>query len=189
MNEVLERKPLSKRRRFEVFKRDGFVCQYCGRHPPDVVLHCDHIQPVCEGGSNDEGNLITACADCNLGKSGVPLQDITPSLSDRADRVSEAEAQIAGYEAIMRERRRRIEDDAQEALNALCECFGRDGIPQADFTSIKRFVGKIGLDATLEAVSIAHGRFPYSYRAAFRYFCGVCWNRVRAAEETHRGSH
>ncbi len=30
---------ISKRLRFEVFKRDGFVCQYCGNHPPAVVLH------------------------------------------------------------------------------------------------------------------------------------------------------
>ena len=27
---------LSKKARFEIFKRDGFVCQYCGAHPPKV---------------------------------------------------------------------------------------------------------------------------------------------------------
>jgi hypothetical protein len=30
------RKPLSKRTRFEVFKRDSFTCQYCGRRPPET---------------------------------------------------------------------------------------------------------------------------------------------------------
>jgi len=34
---------ISKRDRFEVFKRDKFTCQYCGKAAPDVVLHIDHI--------------------------------------------------------------------------------------------------------------------------------------------------
>jgi len=29
-----DRTPISKRVRFEVFKRDGFQCQYCGASPP-----------------------------------------------------------------------------------------------------------------------------------------------------------
>ena len=37
---------ISKRLRFEVFKRDRFECQYCGQTPPAVILHCDHIIPV-----------------------------------------------------------------------------------------------------------------------------------------------
>lgn len=59
---------MTKGKRFEIFKRDGFVCQYCGRKPPEVVLHVDHIVPVIEGGDNDEMNLVTACSECNLGK-------------------------------------------------------------------------------------------------------------------------
>ena len=62
------RKPLSKKTRFEVFKRDSFTCQYCGRKAPDVILHVDHIKAVVKGGDNDIFNLITSCADCNLGK-------------------------------------------------------------------------------------------------------------------------
>lgn len=30
MEEQAKRKPVSKRTRFEVFKRDGFTCRYCG---------------------------------------------------------------------------------------------------------------------------------------------------------------
>lgn len=63
--------------RFEVFKRDAFTCQYCGRQAPDVVLHVDHIIPVSKGGTNDLANLISACQDCNLGKGARPLSDLS----------------------------------------------------------------------------------------------------------------
>jgi hypothetical protein len=59
---------LSARTRFEVLKRDGFACQYCGGRAPDVVLHIDHIVARANGGEDDVGNLITSCATCNLGK-------------------------------------------------------------------------------------------------------------------------
>ena len=36
---------ISKKIRFEVFKRDGFTCQYCGKSPPGVTLEADHIKP------------------------------------------------------------------------------------------------------------------------------------------------
>jgi excisionase family DNA binding protein len=69
----VKRKSLSSRRRFEVLKRDGFTCQYCGACPPTAVLHVDHIVPVSRGGENSLTNLITACSECNLGKAAVPL--------------------------------------------------------------------------------------------------------------------
>lgn len=71
----MRRKALSKRVRFEVFKRDSFACQYCGRSAPDVVLQVDHINPVAKGGDDDPMNLITSCVDCNAGKSDKALDD------------------------------------------------------------------------------------------------------------------
>ncbi len=70
-----ERTAISKKLRFEVFKRDSFTCQYCGKRAPDVVLHCDHVKPLAEGGSTDILNLVTACIDCNLGKGPRELSD------------------------------------------------------------------------------------------------------------------
>ena len=71
---AMERKSLSKKLRFEIFKRDQFTCQYCGQQPPDVVLEVDHIMPVSKGGDNDEMNLVTACFDCNRGKADRVLE-------------------------------------------------------------------------------------------------------------------
>lgn len=57
--------------RFDVLTRDGFRCCYCGRTPQDhgVALHVDHVVPRAKGGGETLDNLVTACLDCNLGKS------------------------------------------------------------------------------------------------------------------------
>lgn len=64
----MKRQSISKKIRFEVFKRDNFTCQYCGRMAPDVILEIDHINPIAKGGDNNILNLITSCFDCNRGK-------------------------------------------------------------------------------------------------------------------------
>lgn len=70
-----KRKTIGDKLRFEVFKRDQFKCQYCGKAAPDVVLNVDHINPVSKGGENDILNLVTSCEDCNSGKSDRLLSD------------------------------------------------------------------------------------------------------------------
>jgi 5-methylcytosine-specific restriction endonuclease McrA len=72
---MAERISIKKQVRFEVFKRDKFTCQYCGKKAPDVVLNVDHIKPVANGGDNNIINLITSCFDCNNGKSSRELSD------------------------------------------------------------------------------------------------------------------
>ena len=72
---TVNRKQISKKVRFEVFKRDSFRCQYCGKSAPDVTLHVDHIKPVKNGGTNDILNLVTSCESCNLGKGAREIDD------------------------------------------------------------------------------------------------------------------
>lgn len=55
--------------RFEVLRRDGFTCRYCGRKAPLVRLQIDHVTPWSLGGSDEPSNLVTACSECNAGKS------------------------------------------------------------------------------------------------------------------------
>lgn len=70
-----KRKGISKKIRFEIFKRDSFTCQYCGQEAPKVVLNIDHINPVKNGGNNNILNLITSCFGCNNGKRARLLDD------------------------------------------------------------------------------------------------------------------
>ncbi|MBL4740093.1 MAG: HNH endonuclease [Sneathiella sp.] len=53
--------------RFNVFLRDGFLCQYCGS-PDDLTF--DHVLPRRLGGQTTWQNITTACAPCNMKKGG-----------------------------------------------------------------------------------------------------------------------
>lgn len=180
-----KRKPVSKRLRFEVFKRDGFVCQYCGAHPPAVVLHVDHIIPVAEGGRNDMDNLVTACEPCNLGKSAVPLSVVPQSLADKAEEVAEREAQLLGYQKILDERRDRITSDAWRVVHRFLG-EEQDAVDRQQLQSIRYFVEQLGvhpvLDAADKAIFRVDGRQYWPSQipdARFRYFCGICWKFIR----------
>lgn len=95
-NQANRRKSMSKKVRFEVFKRDSFICQYCGQSAPDVILHVDHIQPVSKGGDNDIMNLVTSCQACNSGKSDRLLTDTTVIDKQKAqlDELNEKRQQL-----------------------------------------------------------------------------------------------
>lgn len=63
--------------RFEIFKRDGFRCKYCGRNPREdkCKLVIEHIIPRVLGGTNNPNNLVCACQECNLGKADILLEN------------------------------------------------------------------------------------------------------------------
>ncbi|MEE3014012.1 MAG: HNH endonuclease [Chloroflexota bacterium] len=52
----------------EVFLRDKFTCQYCGKRVHDLTL--DHVIPRRQHGAHTWENVVTACNRCNLYKAG-----------------------------------------------------------------------------------------------------------------------
>ncbi len=207
---MAKRKSTGKRLRFEIFKRDGFKCAYCGRSPPDVLLVVDHVIPVAAGGTDDPLNLITACEPCNQGKSDKHLGDTSPPLRDQAAAAAAAEeaaaeraAQVRAYLEYASERR--VEEDEAvdlvekrwfDAFNPKPEewsySFRKD-----ERASVSHFLKRLPAPKVLEAVDIAVAatyRNPdlrvrpdesgslHNHGRAFRYFCGVCWNLIRDRE-------
>ena len=181
-----KRKGLSKKARFEVFKRDQFACQYCGAHPPAAILHVDHIHPVAEGGSNDPDNLITACAACNGGKGARPLASVPDALTTRAAEIAEREEQLRGYQQLLRDRAERLEQECWEVAEVLqpgaSDPHGR-GFDRRDLISIRRFIERLGVFLVKDAAELAYQRIQHSESRRFRYFCGVCWGRIRDQDD------
>jgi hypothetical protein len=60
---------VSKRLWYEILRRDNHACRYCGATAPGVKLNVDHVIPTSLGGGDKPDNLVTACADCNGGKT------------------------------------------------------------------------------------------------------------------------
>ncbi len=52
--------------RGEAFERDNFTCQKCKvKDDTGKKLEVHHISPLCFGGKDELGNLITLCFDCH----------------------------------------------------------------------------------------------------------------------------
>lgn len=175
-----KRKQTGKRLRFEIFKRDGFTCQYCGQQPPDVVLQLDHIQPVSKGGENDPMNLVTACQDCNSGKADKELGSVIrrPDADLEWLATQQEIAELRRYQQSKRERDKLV-DEVVTLLRRTWGYYWRtDEIPKPQ--EFARWLAIADPDMIEEAIIIASGheeiwRFPNR----LRYTAGVL-HKLRA---------
>lgn len=72
-NLVHRPRPRVKLTRREIFRRDNYTCQYCGKNIGSLTV--DHIVPRHLGGRETWTNLVTACCTCNHRKGGHTLAD------------------------------------------------------------------------------------------------------------------
>lgn len=167
---AMTRKPLSKRTRFEIFKRDGFKCFYCGATPTDSPMHVDHVQAVANGGTNEPHNLITACQSCNGGKSSVPLEQRRyQGKATEADR--EHLEQLKEFMAIQREMVDAKSEIADEALSHWERICGE--VPHALPARIVRMVSEFGLSKLVEAFERVESKRIYNSTEKLKYLHGV----------------
>ncbi len=61
-------RPQGRLTRRDIFLRDGFLCQYCGKTTKDLTL--DHVMPRHRGGGHHWENVVAACKICNHRKAG-----------------------------------------------------------------------------------------------------------------------
>lgn len=183
---------ISKKLRFEVFKRDGFKCQYCGKTPPETTLEVDHIKPKSKSGTNDINNLITSCFDCNRGKSNIELKKIPNSLQENKDILIERENQYVEYHKILAKIDRRSRKEIEDINNIYSSYFtGYELTENFKINTVKKFISKLNYFSVSDAMKIACCKFnntetvrngrnwEYSRDAALKYFCGICWNKIK----------
>ncbi len=176
---MTQRIGIGKRIRFSIFERDGFTCQYCGKMPPDVMLHVDHIFPVCEGGSNAPENLRTSCQDCNSGKSGRVLNGNANPV-DTARRAQEALESVETAKVFARSVKAR-EKTRQTATNQICESLQKEHCYKANVSSFILAVERFGPDKAFSLLDLAvrataRGSTP-NEDSVFKYF-NACAKRT-----------
>ncbi len=64
--------------RREIFRRDNFICQYCGKS--GGVLTIDPVIPRHLGGQHIWTNVVTACSTCNHQKGGRTIAEANMHL-------------------------------------------------------------------------------------------------------------
>jgi hypothetical protein len=175
---------VSKRTRYEVLRRDNFTCRYC--RSTDNPLTVDHVQPVALGGTDDPANLVTACRDCNAGKSSTGPDEGTVA------EVTEDDIKWAAALA----RAAEIDADKAAALKDLLSWFEgtwREYMPSfanlpVDWAESVANFRSLGLteDAFTFAIRRTAGNLSVHQRERFRYFCGICWKKVRELQEMAR---
>jgi 5-methylcytosine-specific restriction endonuclease McrA len=76
-------RPQMRLTRREVFVRDRYTCQYCGKQTRDLTI--DHVMPRHRGGGHTWDNLVAACRSCNHRKAGfTPSEAHMAMLSEPA---------------------------------------------------------------------------------------------------------
>jgi 5-methylcytosine-specific restriction endonuclease McrA len=72
---ITRKKNIIRFSRANVFLRDQYTCQYCGRKKPKTELTLDHVVPAVQGGKKSWENIVTACIQCNQRKGGrTPIE-------------------------------------------------------------------------------------------------------------------
>lgn len=164
---------ISQRLRHEIMRRDGFRCAYC--KTVDKPLEVDHVVPKALGGNDDPSNLITACNDCNAGKSSVhPDAPLVAAVADSAKEWADTLAQVAeerrGDDPETVEAQERVANvwtkwvpaDWEHTIELLC----RSGMTPGDLERMARYV-----------------MAKSNIQNYWLYFCKCCWNEIGTRQE------
>jgi len=193
-----QRKSFSKKERYEVFKRDDFTCQYCGREAPDVILEVDHIKPIVEGGSNDLTNLVTSCRDCNRGKGARELSD-NSEVKKRKKQLDELNKRRKQLE-MMSEWRRELLELEEEKIDILCDYWHELTDKEYSFNengekTLRKALKDYSIAQIMEAMEIAKQEyFAYSDDGELQYesvekatskLIGICYVKKQKKENPH----
>ena len=177
--------------RFEVFNRDGFTCQYCGRKTPEVILELDHVIPVSKGGTNDFDNLITSCFECNRGKGQSLLDTILKDkdIHDETMLLAEKELQLAEYNYLKNKIRIRENKEIEELNNYFIAKFpdNERNYAAGEFpnTIIRQCLKIMSYIDIFELIDIAvditsrDTKGDYHTVAAAKYLTAILRNRLR----------
>ena len=185
---MAKRKSISKKIRFEVFKRDNFTCQYCGRMAPDVVLEIDHINPISNDGDNDIMNLITSCFECNRGKGKRKLSanDEIKKQQEQLKLLNEKRQQLE----MMIEWKKELSNFEDEQVNKIEELLlskTQNVFSEIGKRNCKKLIKKYGFEEVYESTisSIEQYYEPQnenSVTKTFNYIERICVNRQKQKE-------
>jgi hypothetical protein len=194
---MVKRKAIKQSIRFEVFKRDSFTCQYCGRKAPDVILEIDHIIPVSKGGNNSIENLVSACRECNGGKSDKKLSELSEVEKSRVQ-IEELQEKKNMTDMIIKWKQG-LNDTLKYQTSEIESVFFGEcntaGFSMSDpyRKSLKSNIRKFGFDIMLDSVYIAVENYvktgsPEEIDFALKKLPGIAFNKFTELHNPDKAS-
>lgn len=175
---------ISKRMRFEILRRDNHTCRYCGQTAPDVKLAVDHVLPTALGGTDDPNNLVTACTDCNNGKTSTsPDSELVADIDNHTLLMQAAYAKAVEARNKKRTHVGARINSAIDYWNEVAPTYYQAPI-DAKGTLRHCFRMGITLDDVEEAMDIALGRDSIHWKVKWSYFRGIIRNYLKELEES-----
>ena len=143
--------------------------------------------PESLGGNDDPTNLVTACEDCNSGKTSIAPD--SPLVEDIDQAAATWNAALAKAQEEAAE-----QFDQREALIGAFLWSWEEKLPEFarlpddyEQTVVDFYAKGLSLDALDEAMAItASKRGAISQAQMWSYFCGICWNKLRELEKRAR---
>jgi 5-methylcytosine-specific restriction endonuclease McrA len=137
---------------------------------------------VCQGGTNDEANLITACSDCNLGKAGKKISQSVPNETDRLRLAQELNEQIEDakrVKASMRLRKKR----KQNLVNFWCEQTREPSANNMTIGIIFSYVEQLGEEVVYPWIERAAIKCRWNDKKMGQYISGIRRNYLLENEK------
>lgn len=179
---------VSKRLRFEIFRRDGFACRYCGAMASATEITIDHVIPVALGGSDEPTNLVTSCSDCNAGKSssglgGAVVADVAEDALRWAKAQKIAAAQMLQEHNVIADQRRAFEEHWVR-----CTHDGQPvALPVGWHQQVDKFMAaRLPMPVLLECVDKTMAMRSIHADNVFRRMCATAWKRITKIQEETR---
>jgi hypothetical protein len=191
-----KRKTIPQSIRFEVFKRDLFTCQYCGKKAPEAILEIDHIVPISKGGDNSIENLVSACRECNGGKSDKKLSEL--SEVEKSRRQIEDLQEKRNMTDMILQWKSGLSDTLTYQVEQIEQLFYANS-PEIDESfsettkrDLRKLIRKYGFEEVLEAVYISIDNYDFTTRwgriEALKKISGITHNRHIEATDPERAS-
>ncbi|HEY1668600.1 MAG TPA: HNH endonuclease signature motif containing protein [Trebonia sp.] len=178
---------ISKRLRYEVLRRDGYACRYCGAKAPGVELAVDHVVPKALGGTDDPSNLVAACAACNSGKtSSSPDAPLIADVDDDAVRWARAMRSAADRALADLDARAAGRYQFAKWWDAWTFNDGGGTVPRPSdwgLTVDQLVAAGLPLAILEDCVDLAMGRKQVVGSEKFRYMCGVAWRKLAEIQQ------
>jgi 5-methylcytosine-specific restriction endonuclease McrA len=95
-NLIRRPRPVPRLTRTEIFRRDHYTCQYCGKKVKPLTV--DHVIPRFQNGKHVWENVVSACVSCNRHKAGRTPSEAGMRLIHPPSRPSYTLSFITGYD-------------------------------------------------------------------------------------------